>query len=352
MTNRILVSIVIEALIFFVTAILAIVNSSQWPDAFFAITIVSVVLINVANGVYQNCVFGVTAILPMKYTNAVVTGMNISGVVSSVIMIISIASTPNPMTSALAYFMTAVIFLIICYGSYIYIGKNVSSMKIFSGNHSSSYHFQEFFKQSYSNQIQKDRSDSAQTMVTNDNGNSARWANYIHIAKEVWPQLFNVFFTYFVSLSIFPSVLVTTKSTSDNLGNYWNVIVCFLSFNFWAMIGNILVDLVGPKIPPNRLWIMTVARVIFIPFFLFCNAKPDKRTWPVLFPQDWIYALGVLFMALTSGYTGSLAMVYTPISVSDSSNASTAGMMASFSLMIGILAGILFSNVLTYIITI
>lgn len=112
-------------MIFFVTAILAIADSSQWPDAFFAITIVSVVLINVANGVYQNCVFGVTAILPMKYTNAVVTGMNISGVVSSVIMIISIASTPDPMTSALAYFMTACLFLVVCFVTYGMLVKNV-----------------------------------------------------------------------------------------------------------------------------------------------------------------------------------------------------------------------------------
>lgn len=189
-------------------------------------------------------------------------------------------------------------------------------------------------------------------MVTIDQNNSARWIKYISIAKEIWPQLFNVFFTYFVSLSIFPSVLVTIGSTTDSLGKYWNVIVCFLSFNLCAMIGNISVDLIKHKIPPNRLWIMTVARIIFIPFFLFCNAKPDKRTWTVLFPHDWTYSIGVTLLALTSGYAGSLAIIYAPVSVSDSSNASTAGMMASFSLMIGILAGILFANLLTYIITI
>lgn len=127
LTNRILVSIMVEAVIFFVTAILAIVDSSTWPGAFFAVTILSVILINVANGIYQNCVFGVTATLPMKYTNAVVTGMNVSGVVSSLIMIVSTASTPDPMTSALAYFMTAVIFLFVCFGTYIYLGKNVNS---------------------------------------------------------------------------------------------------------------------------------------------------------------------------------------------------------------------------------
>lgn len=189
-------------------------------------------------------------------------------------------------------------------------------------------------------------------MVTVERTRPGRWTGYVEIVKEIWPQLFNVFFTYFVSLSLFPSVLVVTDSTSGSLGIYWSVIVCFLSFNLCAMIGNLLVDVIKHKIPPNRLWILTVSRILFIPFFLFCNAKPDDRTWTVLFPQDWVYGTGVALMALTSGYTSSLAMVYAPVSVSDPANASTAGMMASFSLMIGIMSGILFSNVLTYIITI
>lgn len=188
-------------------------------------------------------------------------------------------------------------------------------------------------------------------MLTGERRGSDRWREYAEIVKEIWPQLLNVFFTYFVSLSLFPSVLVVTDSTSGFFGIYWNVIVCFLSFNLFAMIGNLLVDL-KHKIPPNRLWILSVSRILFIPFFLFCNAKPKDRTWTVLFPQDWVYGTGVTLMALTSGYTSSLAMVYSPVSVSDPANSSTAGMMASFSLMIGIMSGILFSNVLTYIITI
>ena len=87
---------------------------------------VSVVFINIANGVYQNCCFGATAILPMKYTNALVTGMNISGVFAALLMVISIAAAPDIQYAAFFYFLTSVIFLILCFISYLYLIKNVS----------------------------------------------------------------------------------------------------------------------------------------------------------------------------------------------------------------------------------
>lgn len=125
---RIIWSIVIEAIIFALTMVFAIVDSSNWPNEFVAATLVSVVAINIANGVYQNCIYGVTALLPSKYTNSVVTGMNISGVITSIIMVISVASTPDYKMSAIFYFLTAVLFLIVCFGTYVLLTKNVSIM--------------------------------------------------------------------------------------------------------------------------------------------------------------------------------------------------------------------------------
>lgn len=41
---------------------------------FYYLTILVVIGINVGNGVYQNCLYGSAAILPSKFTNAVVMG--------------------------------------------------------------------------------------------------------------------------------------------------------------------------------------------------------------------------------------------------------------------------------------
>lgn len=72
---------------FAITSALALVNSVAWPGTFFAVTMVCVVIINIANGVYQNCIYGAVAVLPMSYTNTVVTGMNISGVFTAILSV-------------------------------------------------------------------------------------------------------------------------------------------------------------------------------------------------------------------------------------------------------------------------
>ena len=71
---RISISIIVELIVFSLTIALAMVDSSSWPITFFIITLISVVILNMANGVYQNSIYGAAAKLPMKYSNAIVLG--------------------------------------------------------------------------------------------------------------------------------------------------------------------------------------------------------------------------------------------------------------------------------------
>lgn len=87
----------------------------------------SAAVINMANGVYQGCVYGTAADLPMKYTNAVTIGMNLSGTLSALLMIASIAIAPDPQKVAIYFFSSAVVFLLICVITYFYMLRNVSS---------------------------------------------------------------------------------------------------------------------------------------------------------------------------------------------------------------------------------
>ena len=64
----------VEIIILIITIVLAMVETSSWPTPFFYLTIVCVIVLNMANGVYQNTVYGLAARLPVKYTGAVVLG--------------------------------------------------------------------------------------------------------------------------------------------------------------------------------------------------------------------------------------------------------------------------------------
>lgn len=93
---------------------------------FYWLTIGVVIAINVGNGIYQNCLYGSAALLPSKFTNALVIGNNISGVFSALLLIFSIAVAPDPTKSTFFYFLSAVIYLVICFVSFVLVQKNVS----------------------------------------------------------------------------------------------------------------------------------------------------------------------------------------------------------------------------------
>ena len=64
----------VEIVVLIITIVLAMVETSSWPTPFFYLTIGCVVVLNMANGIYQSTVFGLAARLAIKYTGAVVLG--------------------------------------------------------------------------------------------------------------------------------------------------------------------------------------------------------------------------------------------------------------------------------------
>lgn len=82
--------------------------------------------VSVANGVYQNTIFGMAAKLPGKYTGAVVLGSNISGTFTSVVGLLSSLMTSNIRMAAIYYFITALFILLVCFDTYFALPLNVS----------------------------------------------------------------------------------------------------------------------------------------------------------------------------------------------------------------------------------
>ncbi|KAK2171816.1 hypothetical protein NP493_1018g00007 [Ridgeia piscesae] len=315
---RIVWSIIIVVIMFIITVFLAMIDSSGWPAAFFWITMISVVFINMANGVYQNSVYGIAANLPMKYTNAVVLGSNLSGTITSIIMILSIAMTPDPRTSAIYYFLAAIFILLVAFDTYFILPLMP-------------------FYRAHTTQIQ---SDNKSDLETEDQS-----PPFLYIFKKCWIQLFGVFFVFFVTLTCFPAIQAGVMRSSSSFfitDKYYAPITCFLFFNAFATLGNFISEYV--KVPgPRWVWLPIVLRFLFVPFFCFCNFKPDMRQLPVFINNDYVYITGGILMAVTSGYFSSLSMMYVPRCVDEPKYKGTAGMMGAFFLILGITTGILFS---------
>ena len=353
-TYRVTAAILTESGIFITTVALALVDSSKWPLVFFYVTLLSVILLNMANGIYQNCVYGLAAKLPMKYSGAVVFGSNISGVITSIISITSVAIAASAKTAAVYYFLTALFVLFLCLDTYFLLPLCVSNnFSRFLLLIDMIITLQKYFRHFETlNQRAASSTDSSPSKSVTEGTKRARRPNYLLIFKEIWPQCLNVFTIFFVTLSIFPAVhakISSTGSLSWLTPKYFSQVTCFLTFNVTAMIGNLIPTwIIYPA--PDKLWIPVFARFLLIPFFMLCNYSPETREWPVLIESDYLYLLAGAVLGLSSGYLSSLAMMYAPKCVSDTENAPTAGMMAALFLILGISTGIFFSFFLSSLI--
>ena len=150
--------------------------------------------------------------------------------------------------------------------------------------------------------------------------------SYMYILKHCGAQCFNVFLTFFVTLTLFPAILSTINQSGSTFSEkYFTPVFCFLNFNLFAMIGNLLPNyFIYPK--PKYLWVPVCLRLLFIPFFLFCNFKPN--TYGVYFANDWFFIIGTLLMGLTHGHLSSLGMMYASKTVEEQ-HSPIAGMLSA-----------------------
>ncbi|XP_053619525.1 equilibrative nucleoside transporter 1-like [Plodia interpunctella] len=324
LTTRIVWSLCIETGIFIFTVMLAMLDTQDIPAVFFWVTMISVLFLNAFNAIFQNSVYGVAARLPSRFTGAILSGSNVCG---TLVVFVDWGSHMfgSKRTAAIYYFITGILVLLVCLDTFLALPLN------------------RFYR--YYDTLHKRTVRASVVASAPGAPQAAQRIPYWTIAKQARVQLYNIFTIFFVTLAIFPSVHSEIKPNTDGfLGNNFVRITCFLTFNFMAMIGNITASMWQY---PTRHWlsVFTTARFLFIPFFLFCNYKPDERQLPVLVTNDYVYWIGSALLGWTSGLGSSLGMMYVIGGDVPPEHASTAGMLGSATLVSGILAGLLVTYV-------
>nr|XP_021186537.2 equilibrative nucleoside transporter 1 isoform X1 [Helicoverpa armigera] len=323
LTNRIVMSLIVEVVIFVFNVILAMMDSSGWPAAFFWLTMLSVFFLNGFNAIFQNSVYGVAALLPAKYTGAVVMGSNLCGLLIVFLNWCSVMFD-NPRTAAIYYFIGGMFVMLICIDSYFALPLNKF------------YRYHESLQEQHKN-AEADKPPGLRV-------------SRAKIFAQASLQLYNVFITFVVTLAVFPSVISDIEPNTEGfLGENFVRITCFLTFNVTALLGNVTASL--KQIPgPKWLVIFTTIRLVFIPFFLLCKYKSATRTLPILISNDYVFWIASALMGWTSGHGSSLAMMYIGGTVPPEQQG-TAGMMGGAMLVTGIITGITFTRLCPIIVT-
>ncbi|CCW66970.1 unnamed protein product [Phytomonas sp. Hart1] len=151
----------------------------------------------------------------------------------------------------------------------------------------------------------------------------------IGVAKRVWPMLLCTFFTYYLSLLLFPGLFFK----ADVGNNPWYFTLVVFLFNFGDFLGRILLMHRPFRPSPKAVLIGAIGRSGFIPLLILCaNHVIKGSTVP--------YILSLL-VSMSNGYFGTMASMYSPRTptLTKAGERSLAGILSGIFLMLGLCAG-------------
>ncbi|KAI5643365.1 nucleoside transporter domain-containing protein [Phthorimaea operculella] len=281
--SRLQGSLVVVTLCFLLTTALVQVDTDQWQNTFFIVTMVSVVVMTAAVAVFIGGIVGIASRFSEEYMAAIVSGQSLGGIIAALAQIISLAFKISPLHSALIYFIIADIMVISSLISYVLLYK----IDFFS------YHILR----------------GSGGIATNRH----REVSLLLIMKKVWVYAFSIFAIFGITMSVYPAVTVLVESHPVTKGTDWNKIyfvpvVNYLIFSCGDYSGRLVSEYL---LRPTNQWIIAAAsilRIVFIPMLMLCNAQPRSHL-PVWFLWDYEFIVIIILFAFSNGYLTNIVMI-------------------------------------------
>ncbi|DBA79274.1 TPA: hypothetical protein ACH3X2_007822 [Trebouxia sp. C0005] len=316
------------------------VASHQSP---LSVILLFVVFVGFSDGIAQGAIFGDVALLPPKYTQAVVTGTAVSGVAVSLLRVITKAALPDTAEglrrSAGVYFATSAFVCAVCFLLYACILPKLPFVQYHRKRSKSSLQpyimesipprpaVQEHDSMASSHSKSEPHTDAqlqdqeeATTHLIDERmssdcelavqptgaaifqGDPRQRFSYMYTARAVWQPAASVCSVYTITLAIFPGFLAEDIS-SQQLGS-WYPILLITAFNVADAAGKIL-PVQAQFAMQNRGLILNLclARLLFLPAFYVAASQGFGPT---------VMALLTLALSLTNGYLTAVAMMVAP----------------------------------------
>uniref|UniRef100_A0A8D2IZ95 Solute carrier family 29 member 3 n=1 Tax=Varanus komodoensis TaxID=61221 RepID=A0A8D2IZ95_VARKO len=349
---RILSSLAIMLAVFLVITVLVKVDTSAWTSWFFIITMACVVVISGAATIFSSSAFGLSGCFPLRNSQALISGQAMGGTVSAVASVVDLAAASEVTDSALAYFLTVDIFIILCIGMYLILPKLEYAR----------YYIR---RQKCSTLPPCASPSDCAEEAESKTGNASQFPpnrNQIGSIPPVWSILkktgmlgFCVFYVYFISIIIFPAVSSSIESVNKISGSLWTdkyftPLTSFLLYNFADWCGRQItawIKVPGPK--SKLLPAMVALRTFFIPVFMLCNFQPRTHISRVVFAQDFYPMVFTVLLGFSNGYLSTLSIIYGP-KVTPKDQSEAAGVLMMMFLQFGLALGAGFSVLAVHLI--
>ncbi|CAK6951708.1 equilibrative nucleoside transporter 3 isoform X2 [Scomber scombrus] len=332
---RILSSLFVILLLFVVTTVLVKVDVSDSRMEFFVGTLASVAVVSGASNLFTGSVFGISGHFPMRISQALISGQAMGGTLSAVASIVDLAVAKDVTDSALAYFLTADVFVLLCIFAYLLLPKLAYSRHYMLAAACTSPGVM------------------SEGEGASDSGSSVSVPPLQPILRKTWVLGLSVFFVFFVSIMLFPAVSSGIQSVNKDSGSPWTTtyfvpLTSFLLYNVADFCGRQATAWLQVPGPTSRvLPVLVLCRSIMIPLLMFCNYQPRDHLHTVLFTHDVYPVVFNCLLGLTNGYLGTLPMIYGP-KVVPRELAEATGVVMSFFLTLGLAFGSAFSALIVH----
>ncbi|KAI4911588.1 hypothetical protein J4E90_006405 [Alternaria incomplexa] len=298
--KRIVASLALNAVVFTLLAISTKFFLNISVGVYFAFLMVMVLSASLATGLCQNGVFAyVSGFGREEYTQGIMSGQGIAGVLPSITQIISVLSVPKKQhtdgapqessTSAFIYFLTATAVSAATLVAFFYLLSRASSKQRMS-------------------------------LASYDQGpeygpthNERKSVPLTRMLKKLFWLAGAVFITFAITMffPVFTPQVLSVRDPATAPRLFQPATFIPLGFFFWNL-GD-LMGRVGPALPalrlthrPRLLFFLSIARVLFIPLYFLCNIGGKGAA----VNSDFFYLFIVqLLFGITNGYLGSSCMM-------------------------------------------
>ncbi|XP_019176628.1 PREDICTED: equilibrative nucleotide transporter 1-like [Ipomoea nil] len=276
----------------------------------FYVTVGLLVVCGVADGIVQGSVIGTAGELPERYMQAVFAGTAASGVLVSLLRVVTKAVYPQDAEglrkSANLYFIVGIALMVVCMVSYN-VAQRLPVIK----------YYRDLKAQAVSKEMGDEMGRELWTSNLGDIIGGVKWYG------------FGIVIIYVVTLSIFPGY-ITEDVHSEILGD-WFPILLITSFNLFDLVGKSLTAIY--VIENSKVAIgASFARLLLLPLFYGCIHGPR------MFRTEVPVTVLTCLLGVTNGYLTSVLMMLGPKTV-ELQHAETAGIVLVLFLVIGLAIG-------------
>ncbi|KAL9097537.1 MAG: hypothetical protein Q9165_000433 [Trypethelium subeluteriae] len=299
--KRVLASLIINITTFIALTLSTKLFLGASAGGYFAFIIIAVFATSLATGLCQNGIFAYAQGFGREeYTQAIMTGQAVAGVLPCLAQIGSVLSVPDTeanaqenahrqSNSAFAYFLTAVGISFVTLLAFSYLRARQASI------------------------LKKDIQDASSDISIENDESERKTVPFSVLAWKLRYLASSVFITFALAMTfpVYTQRIVSVRSSSALPRIFRPAAFIPLGFLFWNsgdLFGRLITGFPGLSLTqrPRVLLVLAIARAGFVPLYLLCNLDGSGA----VVKSDAFYLVVVqFFFGLTNGFVGSTSMM-------------------------------------------